>query len=221
MHRLHHVRMSHRIAHDHRDVALGRLEPGHRFKHRHRPHHGRIEVQLEQNGEWQTVGEIYETGPLATDVHVVVLPDDERGGHLRLRLPKGGWRIDYIALAELAGRATPTAIAPARIRGELGPDYAAGRTAATAFPIITMPGDRYVLEYELPRGDDYEVFLDSRGYYFEWMRAEWLHERDPIAALRMLVDPAHALRELAPAFKRLEPQMEQLFWRSRYARAYP
>lgn len=179
---------------------------------------GGIEVQVERDGEWVTVGEVYETGPLATDVHLVVLPEGEHGEHLRLRLPQGGWRIDAVALAQLERRVTPIVLAPARIRGELGPDYAAGRRAATGFPIVTMPGDRYRLDYELPPGGDYELFLDSRGYYFEWMRSEWLHERDPIAALRMLVDPAHALRELAPAFKRLEPSAEQLFWRSRYAR---
>ena len=81
-----------------------------------------------------------------------------------------------------------------------------------------MPGDKYELTYDLPPGDDYELFLDSRGYYLEWMRSEWLREERPLAALRMLVDPAAALRELAPAFKRIEAEAEQLFWRSRYAR---
>lgn len=66
-------------------------------------------------------------------------------------------------------------------------------------------------------GGDYDLFLDSRGYYLEWMRQEWLREQNPLAALRMLLDPARALRELAPAFKRIEPQAETLFWRSRYA----
>jgi hypothetical protein len=80
-----------------------------------------------------------------------------------------------------------------------------------------MPGDAYDLDYDIPRGDDYEVFLDSRGYYLEWMRTEWMHEQNPLAALHMMLDPARALRDLAPAFKRMEPQAEQLFWRSRYA----
>jgi hypothetical protein len=183
-------------------------------------HHwlGGIEVQLERDGAWQVVGEAYETGPLATDVHLVMLPDGVDASRVRLRLPKGGWRIDYVALASIAGEAKPVRIAPSRIRGRLGSEYAANRAVATAFPIVTMPGDAYELTYELPKGGDYDVFLDSHGYYLEWMRAEWLREQNPYAAVRMLLDPARALRELAPAFKRIEPQAEALFWSSRYAR---
>jgi hypothetical protein len=80
-----------------------------------------------------------------------------------------------------------------------------------------MPGDRYELEYQLPPGNDYELFIDSRGYYLEWMRQEWLADENPLAALRLFADPAGMLRALAPAYKRVEPEMEQIFWRSRYA----
>ena len=178
---------------------------------------GGIEVQVERDGTWQTVGEVHETGPLAVDVHLVMLPAGATGEHVRLRLPAGGWRIDYVALATITGEATPIRVAPSSIHGTLGREYAGERTPATAFPIITMPGDRYELGYELPAGSDYELFLDSRGYYLEWMRSQWLAEEQPLAALRMLVDPAGAMRKLAPAFKRVEAEAEQLFWRSRYA----
>ncbi|MGE5182555.1 MAG: hypothetical protein ACM31C_10855 [Acidobacteriota bacterium] len=179
---------------------------------------GGIEVQLEQDGEWRTVGELHETGPLATDVHLVLLPPGTTGQHVRLRMPQGGWRIDYVALARIAGEATPVRIAPSHLRGTLGREYAGHRIPATNFPIVTLPGDSYELAYDLPPGHDYELFLDSRGYYLEWMRAEWLREERPLAALRMLADPDGALRELAPAFKRVEAGAEQMFWRSRYAR---
>src|SRR5690606_12612547 len=116
------------------------------------------------------------------------------------------------------GEAQPLRIKPTRIRGTLGEEYAGGRTPATQFPIVTLPGDRYELAYELPRGGDYELFLDSRGYYLEWMRAEWLAEENPLAAVRLFADPARMLRDLAPAYKRVEPHMEEIFWRSRYAR---
>jgi hypothetical protein len=81
-----------------------------------------------------------------------------------------------------------------------------------------MPGDRYELEYVLPAGESYELFLDSRGYYLEWMRQEWLADENPLAALRLFTSPDRMLRELAPAYKRVEPRMEEIFWRSRYAR---
>jgi len=177
---------------------------------------GGIEVQVPSDNGWRTVGEAYETGPLATDVHLVVLPDQVRGDRVRLRLPRGGWRIDHVARAVLAHPVTAERIAPRAIRGTLGPEYAAGRAPATGFPIVTQPGDAYELDYAIPRGE-VELFLDSRGYYLEWMRAEWLREERPLAALRMLLDPEQAMRDLAPAWKRLEPEAEQTFWRSRYA----
>jgi hypothetical protein len=177
---------------------------------------GGIEVQLPRGDGWQTVGEVYETGPLATDVHLVVLPEGARGDRVRLRLPRGGWRIDHVARVRLEREVAAQRIAPRAIRGTLGREFAAGRTAATAFPIVTQPGDAYELDYDLPPGD-LELFLDSRGYYLEWMRKEWLREQRPLSAMKLLLDPAQAMRDLAPAWKRMEPEAEQLFWSSRYA----
>lgn len=184
---------------------------------------GGIEVQLaDEDGSWRTVGEAYETGPIATDVHLVMLPAGTRAERVRLRLPQGGWRIDYLALAEVSGEAEPLRLAPVGITGQLSPDFGKGRIPAAAFPIVTVPGDEYELEYELPAtaraGDEYELFLDSRGYYLEWMRKEWMGQERPLAALRMLLSPEQAMRELAPAFKKIEPEAEEMFWRSRYAR---
>lgn len=178
---------------------------------------GGIEVQIEHGGTWTTVGEAYETGPLATDVHMIMLPEGVTGEHVRLQLPKGGWRIDSAALATLAGAATPIRIAPKAIRGTIGKDYAGGRQPVSAFPIVTMPGDVYEFDYTLPAGDDYELFLDSRGFYLEWMRDEWLRDEHPLSALRLFTSPAQMLKELAPAYKKLEPTAEAVFWRSRYA----
>lgn len=184
---------------------------------------GGIEVQLAgEDGSWRTVGEAYETGPIATDVHLIKLPAGATADRVRLRLPQGGWRIDYVALVQVSGEAEAVRLAPARIAGRLSPDFGKGRIPAEAFPIVTVPGDQYELEYELPpaarAGDEYELFLDSRGYYLEWMRKEWLGDERPLAALRMFLSPEQAMRELAPAFKKIEPEAEALFWRSRYAR---
>ena len=177
---------------------------------------GGIEVQIPHGAGWLTVGEAYETGPLATDVHLIVLPEDAGGEHVRLRLPMGGWRIDHVARVTLERKVTPQRIAPQAIRGMLGSEFAAERVPATRLPIVTQPGDAYELDYAIPRGE-VELFLDTRGYYLEWMRAEWLREEHPLAALKMFLDPAQAMRDLAPAWKRMESQAEEVFWRSRYA----
>ncbi len=83
---------------------------------------------------------------------------------------------------------------------------------------MTLPGDEHTFVFRLPdHPDRWELFLESRGYYLEWMRSEWLPEENPARAAMMLLEPARALRELAPEFKRLEPHMERLFWGSRLA----
>ena len=84
--------------------------------------------------------------------------------------------------------------------------------------LVTVRGDRYDLTYRLP-GDarGYELFVESRGYYLEWMRQEWEADENLTLAMRMFRDPERALRALAPEFKRREASMEALFWGSRYA----
>jgi hypothetical protein len=89
----------------------------------------------------------------------------------------------------------------------------------SARTLVTLPGDEYTLVYQLPEDfSRYELFLDSRGYYLEWMREEWLAEENPARAMMMFLQPNEALRRLAPEFKARERDMEAAFWRSRYVR---
>jgi hypothetical protein len=41
-------------------------------------------------------------------------------------------------------------------------------------------------------------------------------EENAVLAGLAAVDPAGTLRRMAPAFKRVEPRFEQLFWQSRF-----
>jgi len=172
---------------------------------------GGIEVQAWRDGEWQAVGRVDEAGPLATDVHVVPLPVGS--GRLRLRVTRGHWRLDWLAVADLLGPAAPRRLAPASVsRDGLA-------LAALPRPAVTQPGDRYELRFELPLPPErLELFVESRGYYIEWMRDEWLADQDPARLERLMADPHGALRQLAPAFKAREAGMEQAFWSSRYAK---
>jgi hypothetical protein len=49
------------------------------------------------------------------------------------------------------------------------------------------------------------------------MRQEWLAEENALYAAHMLLAPDLALRLMAPKFKKVESQMEPIFWSSRYA----
>lgn len=182
---------------------------------------GGVEVLVQEDGgRWVWAGTVSETGPLGSDLRVLPLPEHVNGHRVRLRMAKGAWRIDYVALASLRERAAPVRIPPSEVRHRGGRAPAVLETLldSTAF-LVTLPGDEYVLRYRLPDDfDDQELFLDSRGYYLEWMREEWMADENPARATKMFLDPAGTLRDLAPAFKQVEPDMEDVFWRSRYVR---
>ncbi len=182
---------------------------------------GKIEVQVPgPDGAWITTGTTGETGPLAINTHMLRLPKlNPADPRLRLKLTRGNWRLDYAALAVLEKEVTPVRLSPAFVlRDGVADPEALEALLSDQRTLISMPGDRFDLVYRLPTdGVEYEVFLESRGYYLEWMRKEWMAEEDPLKAALMFRYPALALSYLAPKFKELEPDMEAHFWSSRYA----
>ena len=133
-------------------------------------------------------------------------------------MTRGLWRLDWVALARLDRRVEPMRLEPSVVRrgGTIDEEVRAALLDPSR-TLITEPGDAYTLIYRLP--EDFgrrELFLESRGYYLEWMREKWLAEEDPGRAAMMLLNPRGALRELAPAYARELPALNDWFWRSRY-----
>ena len=184
-------------------------------------HLGGIDV-LAQNsaGEWESIGEIYEHGPLASDTHILPLPKwAQNSQKFRIRVAKGNWRIDYVARAEIHGEAEVDRVQPLSVFKNNQPVPAAlAQLTDPLQTLVTLPGDNFDIHYKLPENfADCEIFLESKGYYIEWMRQEWLTEENPALALEIFTAPKKALKRLAPKFKALEHTMEESFWRSRYA----
>jgi hypothetical protein len=181
---------------------------------------GGIEVLVpDAEGSWTMVEDLHETGPLASDVRLVPLTDTGPGPvRVRLRLTRGHWRLDYVAMVRLTDRVQPNRRQPIRVyRGQVEDGIAHAALLDSTKVLTTLPGDEYVMVYELPdHANTCELFLDSQGYYLEWIRQEWLVEENPAMATMMFLDTRRALRELAPQFKELEAGMEEMFWRSRY-----
>jgi hypothetical protein len=182
---------------------------------------GGIEVQLrDTRGTWRTVGTYAETGPLAREVQVVPLPDGISAREIRLVMARGHFRVGHVALARLGRTVTATRVPVARIATRAGDaDRARRWVAGTAPALVTLPGDEHVLEYDLPAdGEGLELFLEARGFYLEWMRQSWLAEESDWKLGKLFKRPATALRDLAPAYRQLEPRIEAMFWASRYVR---
>jgi hypothetical protein len=135
-------------------------------------------------------------------------------------MAKGSWRLDSVALARLLPSVAPVVVPLERVERGGRPDPAALQRLRGVGPrLITSPGDEYRLVFSLPQPfAEQELFLESEGYYYEWMRGEWLAEEDPEKLEMALFRPDEALRCLAAPFKAREAGMEAAFWASRFRR---
>ena len=182
---------------------------------------GAIVVQQERaDGSWHTVARFAEHGPIATDRQVIALPSWETAAPRRVRLiyAKGNWRIDHAALAELGEMVTPVTLSAVHAwrSGQHAGDVRAALADSSDYT-VTFPGDSVAMRFELPRAaPEYALFLESRGYYLEWMRGEWLAEGDATMAALLMRSPREALRQMAPLYKSREANYETMFWASRF-----
>ncbi|HEX7604398.1 MAG TPA: hypothetical protein VF316_22420 [Polyangiaceae bacterium] len=178
---------------------------------------GDVEVAARVGDTWTSVGAYAEVGPIAREAQLVLLPEGA-GDDVRLTMAKGNFRLEQLALAELGDDVVPTAVEPSAVLRDGQPDERAKAALLDADRyLVTLPKDAYTLRFELP-GTEGELFLESRGYYTEWIRHEWLREEDDVEAMRILLRPEDALRVLAPRYKALEGDMDRVFWQSRVAR---
>jgi hypothetical protein len=180
----------------------------------------RAEVEVWTRSGWKATGGFGEIGPIAKETQLVPLPADLPPGEVKvqLRLTRGNWKLDRLSLAELAGPAVEPAVIPAIEvrRNGVADAVALSRLRGEGTRLVSVPGDAWTIRFPLPDAlHDAELFLESRGYYIEWMREQWIAEEDPAAAVALLRDPEGALRRLAPAWKRMEPGVEKIFWQSR------
>jgi len=181
---------------------------------------GGIAVEVsEGDGEWRPIGTFEEAGPIASDTQV--LPFEAQGDaplRVRLRQAKGLWRIDHAALVQIEAPVVPTRLDPASIENGANADARAlALLERDDAHLVTFPGDSFRIAFDLPEAaHELELFLETEGYYYEWMREEWLAEEDPEMALLVLYDPEEALRRMAGPFKRHEPALERAFWASRF-----
>jgi hypothetical protein len=182
---------------------------------------GDIDVSVRgPDGEFHPVGRHAEVGPIAREVQLVLVPDElvpskAARVDVRLTMTAGNFKLDQVALVELGARLEPSAVAPSLVlrHGQPDPRALAALTEPGAH-LVTYPGDAYTLRFELP-DTHVELYLESRGYYYEWIRESWLPEESPLELARLFMDPRGAMKRLAPEYKRLEGGMERIFWQSR------
>ena len=183
---------------------------------------GGIEILLpNEKGKLIKVGEFGETGPIATNIQLLPLPNDLPFPHtLYIRMAKGMWRINHLALASIDTAVEPLRVMPSRVLLANNNDLETlkGLIEKTK-PLVTFPGDEYKIVFELPQDyDRYEIFLQSRGYYLEWLREEWLADENIDKGIEMFTQPEKSMKSEALRFKNIEPTMETSFWGSKYVK---
>jgi len=184
---------------------------------------GGIEVAIQDdNNRWKTVETVREGGPIVSDVHLVRLPNVNSSTlKIRLRMTKGLWRIDMVNLAGNIKEVIPQRIAPTSVyKGLNQDDVALSKLLNPEEYLVTYPGDEYTIHYSDFFEEGKEYFIESQGYYIEWMRDEWLQHQDLNLAKKMFINPSAYLKRIAPSFKAVEPEMEKVFWNSRYPNNY-
>ena len=185
----------------------------------------KVEVKIGEGAraEWREVGRYDEIGPLAQEQVLLLLPEELSEGPITLRLTaaQGNFRLDYVGTTSVGMPLTPRRLSaqsltppggeadPRRLKALLSPDE----------HLMTYPGDVLVMRFSDPEGSARSrYFLDAQGYYLEWQQPHWLKEQDEESFIRFFVDPKEGLKRLAPHYKKVEPMMEELFWKSRFRR---
>ena len=172
----------------------------------------------EANNKWIFQGGWYETGPIAINKQMLPLKTESNAKSLKLKLMlnKGLWRIDYLALTNIKEKVKPIELEPNEIMNKGYKDEKALESIKDPMKyLISMPGDEYTFHFEFPEYKNYETFLYSKGYYLEWMRNDWIKDKDLLILRLMVKNPDKYFRKQASEYKLYETIMEQEFWNSK------
>jgi len=182
---------------------------------------GNIEIYLwnELSKKWEHKGGFNETGPIAINKQFIPLQQvpTDKTVKIKLVLNRGLWRIDYAALAAIHQSVSPFEVNPTSIldKGKMD-NEALHKISQPDQYLISMPGSEYKFNFILPASNtDYELFLYSKGYYLEWMREQWIQDKNILKLRQMVYRPKKHLRSQARNYKQYEATMEQEFWNSR------
>lgn len=180
---------------------------------------GGIEVFLLRDGQEIYCGKFNETGPIAINQQLILLPElsGEEDVNIKLVMNKGLWRIDYASLVSVVGTTDPVELNPEKIyyENEVHPEYLWSLVSEEE-QLVSMPGDEFKMEFRLPPGENpYELFLYSRGYYLEWMRESWLNDKNLLRLNLLVENPDRFFRKEAKKYSKYESRMEEIFWNSR------
>ena len=167
---------------------LGRIGPAHELGAWYAREMG-MRVSVWDGGDWQAVGRIPDTGPIAWKDVAFAVPS-AAGQPLRVRLtfPADNWRVDRIAAAASARRVSARTVPLATALdadGRADSAALANLREADGRYLETTAGQRFEAVFEAgpaPADSARTFFLAWQGFYDEWIRRSWLERgRDSTA----------------------------------------
>lgn len=185
---------------------------------------GGIRIYLQADDmTWKYQGEMYETGPIAFNHEILPLINSTSKSAIKIKLVmnKGLWRLDNAALYDVEKEAQPTIIKPYSIKknGKTNNSLLENITSTKNEYLVSMPGDEFYYSYQIPntkKDETFQIFLDTRGYYIEWMRDAWLKDKNLFALKKMMDNPVDWLNSETSNYKAYEQKMEEQFWNSKW-----
>jgi hypothetical protein len=171
--------------------------------------------------EWIYQGEYYETGPIANNTQILPFISKIREGQnvtkIKLVFNKGLWRFDNVRLAVMEKSVEPEWVSPYILfMNDTSEVQKLQNLLSDGERLITFPGEVYQIQYNIPcNAENYHLFLASKGYYLEWMRSNWLKDKNLFKLNQMFKNPEKWLRKETENYTFYESQMEEDFKNSR------
>jgi hypothetical protein len=182
-----------------------------------------VKVLSNENGSWIQHASITDAGPINWKHVAVEIPVTEPGElPVRLQFFPDNIFIDYVGFDTSSPSDTklvPIPIDPVVVinnEGEERSDVLPFISSIDDQRLITNPGDSYRFMYEIPRKGSTErtLFIQSHGYYTEWVRGGWL-QTDASAYRFNLYDTQSTLAELTTRWLAGRTVIEESFFNSR------
>jgi len=142
-----------------------------------------IKVQVLNNGEWSNHSVIPDAGPLAWKNIAAEIPVNNGEINIRLQFVPDNFMIDYVGFDIETEEENTISIAnayPSVIRDnsfKLKNEVSELIKKDDLRYLITNPGDSYRFTYIIPKKENCQqsIFVESKGYYTEWLRGSWIH----------------------------------------------
>lgn len=181
-----------------------------------------IGIEYFHNNSWIDLGKFEDAGPLNWKYAVAEIPVS-KDGELRVKLNfiPDNIMIDYIAFDTTENKynftiekLSPTSITDYKNSNK---DYLYELISSDDSQyLVTNQGDSYLINYKVsePLDEEISLFIESKGYYYEWIRGNWIRERNTDYTFN-LFDVQGTLSKLVDSWIENKEILEEEFFNAR------